>query len=129
MWINCFYYPLDIRFYLSLFVNLQSHFSNFADLRQLQIPNAQTKYNEILPGNTKTPLNTTRKIANRYFELKNHFLTLQKNPITFEQGCTSFELVPHRDRNCSALLLFGIGGFTHILQSYFSGARALYDCQ
>ena len=91
MWIDFLYYTLDIRFYLSLFVNLQSHFSNFADLRQLQIPNAQTKYYENLPGHTKTPLNTTHKIANRYFELQYHFLTLQKKtPITFEQGCTMY---------------------------------------
>ena len=45
MWINFFYYTLDIRFYLSQSVNKTSYFSNFADLRQLQIPNAQ---NEIL---------------------------------------------------------------------------------
>ena len=35
MWTNFVYYILDIRLYLSLSVNLTSHFSNFADLRQL----------------------------------------------------------------------------------------------
>ena len=83
------YYTLDIRFYLSLSVNLTAHIWNFADLRQLQIPKAQTKYHEILLAHTRTPPNTTCKIANRYFELKYHFLTLQKIPITYEQGCIS----------------------------------------
>ena len=54
-------------------------FSTFADFRQLQIPNAQTKYYEIVPAHTKTPQNTTLKIANLYFEFKFHY---------FEQGCT-----------------------------------------
>ena len=65
-------------FYISLSVNLTSHFSNFGYFRRLQIPNAQTKYYEIVPAHTKTPRNTTRKIANRYFEIKYHFLTLRK---------------------------------------------------
>ena len=91
MWTNFVYYILDIRLYLSLSVNLTLHFSNFADFRQLQIPNARTKYYEILPAHTKTPHNTSHKIANRYFEFKYHFSTLQKkNRITFEQGCTCY---------------------------------------
>ena len=89
MWTNFVYYILVIRIFLSLSVNLTSHFSNFADFRQLQIPNAQKKYCEILPAHTKTLRYTTHKITNRYFEFKYHFLTLQKKiPITFEQGCT-----------------------------------------
>ena len=48
------------------------------------------KYYEILPTHTETPRYTTRKIANLYIEFNYHFLTLQKkNPITFEQECTS----------------------------------------
>ena len=47
------------------------------------------KYYEILPTHTETPRNTTRKISNLYIEFNYHFLTLQKNPITFEQECTS----------------------------------------
>ena len=35
MWTNFVYYILDICLYLSLYVNLTSHFSNFADFRQL----------------------------------------------------------------------------------------------
>ena len=46
------------------------------------------KYYEILPTHTETPRNTTRKIANVYIEFNYQFLTLQKNPITFEQECT-----------------------------------------
>ena len=46
------------------------------------------KYYETLPTHTETPRNTTRKIANLYIEFNYHFLTLQKNPINFEQGCT-----------------------------------------
>ena len=46
------------------------------------------KYYEILPTHSETPRNTTRKIANLYIEFNYHFLTLQKNPITFEQECT-----------------------------------------
>ena len=89
MWTNFVYYILAIRLVLSLSVKLPSHFSNFVDFRQLQIPNAQTKYYEILPAHTKTPRNTSHRIANRYFEFKYHFLTLQiKIPITFEQGCS-----------------------------------------
>ena len=59
-------------------MNLASHFSNFTDFRHLQIPNAWTKYYEILPAHTKTPHNTTHKIARLYFEFKYHFSTLQK---------------------------------------------------
>ena len=52
------------------------------------------KYYEILPNHTETPRNTTRKIANLYIELNYHFLTLQKkNPITFEQECTTLFVV------------------------------------
>ena len=48
------------------------------------------KYHDILPTHTETPRNTTRKIANLYIEFNYHFLTLhKKNPITFEQECTS----------------------------------------
>ena len=47
------------------------------------------KYYEILPTHTETPRNTTCKIANLYIEFNYHFLTLQKNPITFEQECTN----------------------------------------
>ena len=36
-------------------------------------------YNELLPAHTKTPRYTARIIAYRYFELKYHFLTSQKN--------------------------------------------------
>ena len=72
------YYILAIRLFLSLSVDLTSHFSNFVAFRQLQILNARTKYYEILPAHTKTPHNTTHKITNRYFEFKYHFSTLQK---------------------------------------------------
>ena len=78
MWTNFVYYFLAIRLFLSSSVNLTSHFSNFAEFRQLQIPNARMKYYEIWPAYTKTPHNTTHKIANLYFESKYHFLTLQK---------------------------------------------------
>ena len=61
---------MNTRFYLSLSANLTSPFSNFADFRQLQITNAQTKYYDILAAHNKTPHNTTRKIPNRYIELK-----------------------------------------------------------
>ena len=81
------YYTLDIRFCLSLSVNLTAHIWNFADFRQLQIPKAQTKWYEILFAHTRTPPNKTCKNANRYFELKYHFSTLQNNPFTYEQGC------------------------------------------
>ena len=72
------YYILAIRLYLSLSVNLISHFSNFADLKQIQMRNAETNYYEILPAHTKTPHITTHEIANRYFESGYHFFTLQK---------------------------------------------------
>ena len=75
-------------FYLSLTVILTSQFSNITYFRQQQQQNKPMKYYEILPTHTETPRNTTRKIANLYIELNYHFLTLQKNPITFEQECT-----------------------------------------
>ena len=59
-------------------MNYTSHFSNFADFRQLQISNARAKYYEILPAHTKTSHNTTHKVASLYFEFKYHFSTLQK---------------------------------------------------
>ena len=78
MWTHFVYYILAIRLFLSLSLNLTSHFSNFADFRQLQISNAWTKYYEILPAHTKTPHDTTHKIASLYFEFKYHFSTLQR---------------------------------------------------
>ena len=78
VWKKFVYYILAIRLFLSLSADLTSHFSNFADFRQLQILNARTKYYEILPAHTKTPHDTTHKITNRYFEFKYHFSTLQK---------------------------------------------------
>ena len=50
---------------------------NFADFTQLQIPNAQTKYYEILTTITETPHNTIRKITNWCIAFKYHLLTLQ----------------------------------------------------
>ena len=38
-------------------------FSNFAHFRQLQKPDALTKYYEIGTTNTETPYDSTRKIA------------------------------------------------------------------
>ena len=64
MWTNLFYYTLDIRFDLSLFVNLTSHFSNFANFRQLQIPNAQTKYYDIYLLIPNTQYNSQIDILN-----------------------------------------------------------------
>ena len=66
--------------------------------RQQQQQNKPMKYYEILPTHTETPRNTTRKIANLYIEFNYHFLTLQKNPITFEQECT-FALKIYLDFN------------------------------
>ena len=86
MWTHFFYYILALRFYLNLSVNLATHFSSFADFRQLQIPNAQTKQYEILPAHNKIPRDTTCKIANRYVEFKYNFLTLQKNSDNFGTG-------------------------------------------
>ena len=76
-------------FYLSLSVNLTLHFFYFADFIKLHIPNAQTKFYEILPAHTKLHHDTIHKIANRYFELKYHFSTFFKQQISnvFEQGC------------------------------------------
>ena len=65
-------------FYLSLTVILTSHFSNITYFRQQQQQNKPMKYYEILPTHCETPRNTTRKIANLYFEFNYHFLTLQK---------------------------------------------------
>ena len=107
MWTNFVYYILEIRLYLSLSVNLTSHFSNFADFRQLQIPNARTKYYEIVFAHTQTPHDKTHKIANQYFEFRYHFLTLQKKiPITFEQGCTHNFLSPSFSLSVSRFFLY-----------------------
>ena len=66
-------------------------FSNFADFRQLQIPNARKKYYEILPAHTKTPHNKTHEIANRSFEFKYHFLILQnKFRLLLNKGVHNF---------------------------------------
>ena len=89
---NFVYYNLVISFNLSLSVSQISHFSIFADFRQLQIPNARTKCYEILPTHTETPHDTNHKIANRYFEFRYmyHFCDITKKiPITFEQVCIS----------------------------------------
>ena len=90
---NFVYYNLVIRFNICLSVNQTSHFSNFAHFRQLQIPNARTKYYEILPTHTETPHNTNHKIAYRYFEFRYHFVTLQKNiRLLLNKGVLTSEL-------------------------------------
>ena len=68
---------LWIFVFISAICRFNITFFNFANFRQLQIPNAQRKYYEIWPAYTKTPHNATHEIANRYFELKYHFLTLK----------------------------------------------------
>ena len=79
MWTNFIDYILATRLYLSLYVNVTSHFSNSADLIQLQKQNTRTKYHEILPAHTKTRHCITHKIPDRYFESQYQFSTLQKN--------------------------------------------------
>ena len=51
MWTKFVYCILAIRLFLSLSVNSTSHFSNFVDFRQLQIPNARniTKLYLLIP--------------------------------------------------------------------------------
>ena len=86
MWTNFFYWILACRAshgFLSRLLFATLGFSNFVDFRQPQIPNARTKYYEILTTNTD---NITNNIANLYIVSKYHLSTLQKIPITFEQG-------------------------------------------
>ena len=102
IWTNFVYYFQAIRLFLSSSVNLTSHFSNFSDYRQRQIPNAQTKYYEIWPAYTKTPHDTTHKIANLYFEFKCHFLTLQKKfRLLLNKGVETATTLNHR---CSSFV-------------------------
>ena len=89
-------YILAIRLFLSLYVNLTSHFSNFVGFRQLQIPNARTEYYEISPAYSRTPHNTTHKIASLYLEFKYHFLTLQKKfRLLLNKGVPACSLKQH----------------------------------
>ena len=83
---NFVYYILAIRLY-QLFCQFNIEFFIFTDSRQQKIPNARTKYHEILLVHTKTPHNTTHKIVKWYFEFKYDFSTLQKNSDYFEHGC------------------------------------------
>ena len=78
MWTHFVYYILVIRLFLSSSMNLTSHFSNFADFRQLQISNAWTKYYEISSDHTKTHHDTNHKIASLYFEFNTTFLHCRK---------------------------------------------------
>ena len=98
---------MAIRLYLSLSVNSTSHLSNFADFRQLQIPNARTKYHEILLLHTKTPHHTTPNLQIDILNLNTTFRHCKKSPITFEQWCTHMAeiLLPY---------------FSGILQSLYS---------
>ena len=64
--------------YISVVI-LTPNFSNFTYFKQLQIPDAQTKYYIILTTYTETPHYTTRKIAIWYIEFNHHLSTLQEN--------------------------------------------------
>ena len=81
IWTKLFYYILASRFYLSLSVILTPHLLNVAEFRQLQKPNAQTKYFEILSAHPETPCNTTQKLQIDILNLDATFL------ITFEREC------------------------------------------
>ena len=49
MWTNFVNYILAIHLFLSISVNSTSHFSNFTDFRQRQIPNTLTKFYLLIP--------------------------------------------------------------------------------
>ena len=112
VWTNFVYYILAIRLNLSLSVNLTSHFSNFADFRQLPIPNAQTKCHEILLVHTKTHHYTAHKIANWYFEFEYHFSTLLKNSNYFWTRVYNRSNIWKKGRFCNNLLILLICFFS-----------------
>ena len=54
--------PSITGFYLSLSIILKPHFSNFAEFRELYMPNALTKYHQIGSAHTETASDATFKI-------------------------------------------------------------------
>ena len=80
--IHFFYHFLAIRLYHEFLSQLNYHFDiaffNFSYFRQQQQQNKSMKDYEILPTQTKTPRNTTRKIANIYIEFNYHFFDIAK---------------------------------------------------
>ena len=86
MWTNFVYYILAVCFYLGLSVNSTSQISNFDEFRQLQIPNAQSNYHDILPVHTKHYDMQLGKSQIDILNLNTTFWHCKNNPITFEQG-------------------------------------------
>ena len=84
--------------------------SNFADLRQLQIPNAQTKHYKI----TETPRNTSHKIANWHIESKYNLSTLQNKNSNYFLTRVHMSSSDVRDYNHSQMT------GSHIWQSFRS---------
>ena len=82
MWTNFFYYILAGRLYDESLSQVICHFdTGFFELCWHQITTDTKRTNKILQKFTcsfQTPRNTTRKIANRYFERIYHSSTLQK---------------------------------------------------
>ena len=68
---------------------LAARFSNFTIFECSHRCQVITYTNDIFNNKCRRPHYTTRKISNLYIENKYHQLTLQKIPITFEQGCRS----------------------------------------
>ena len=68
MWTNLFSYILAIRLYREFVLQFTCNFY----LRQLQIPNAQTKYYEILPVHFEThTCNTVTQLAKLQIDIFN----------------------------------------------------------
>ena len=92
-WTNVFYCILVIwlchRFLPPQPFSHRFFFSNFSDFRQPQIQTWKKKYYEILTTNTETHLYPIRKLQVHILNLSiTRLCILQKNPITFEQGCS-----------------------------------------
>ena len=75
---NCFYCILAIRLCLYLICHVDSRFFELWWFRQLQMPNAETKYYAIVTTNKEIPHNNTREIVSWYIEFKYHLSKLQE---------------------------------------------------
>ena len=84
--------PLGISRYLScmryLNVSFAAHFSNMPYFRQSQSLNANTDFHQIWSIYSTTLHINADKFLSSYIKYKYHFFMFEKNPITFEQGCT-----------------------------------------
>ena len=123
MWTNFVYYILDIRLYLSLSVNLTSHFSNFADLDNCRYQTHQRNIMKFYLIILKHLIIQLTKLQLDILNFKYHFSTLQKQfRLLLNKGVPEGALFDTRKQQTGATLwnfLTKLSSSKYIYNVYF----------